>query len=122
MGILGMVPFFHQLKKDSQTLFMNCVLDRIRTLHPRQILRRMFCFVLLFSPMWGSELSLPWENLCSITVLQCEGRHPGGWDVILSKPTLLPISMCLLLYVFRCRISFLIGSSLFQQWLPCREL
>ena len=69
----------------------------------------------LESPMWGSELSLLCENLCIVIILQLVGCPPRGveFDYISSLP-LLPISLRFLLYVFSCRRSFLVGSSLFS--------
>ena len=70
----------------------------------------------LGSLMWGSELSLLWENLCNITILQFVGCLPRdmGFDYIASPPLLL-VSFWFLLYVFSYRRSFLVGSSLFHQ-------
>ena len=34
---------------------------------------------------WGSELSLMWENLCSVIILQFVGHPPWGvWDLLMS--------------------------------------
>ena len=69
-------------------------------------------------PDVGSELSLLWENFCDIIILQFVGHPPGWYGIWLycecAPPT---ISLWFLLYVFGCRISFLIGSSLFYWWL-----
>ena len=58
--------------------------------------------------MWDSELSVLWENLCSIIILQFVGHPPGGmgFDYIASPPFLL-ISLWFFLYAFSCRSAFL---------------
>ena len=67
----------------------------------------------LGSLMWGSELSLLWENLRDIIILQFVGCPPRGYEVwLFCKCAPLP-SHCGLFFVFGCRISFLVGSSLF---------
>ena len=71
----------------------------------------------LGSLTWDSELSLPWEDFCSSS--QAAGHPPSGYGVWLCRgcapPTLL---LWFFLYVFECRISFLVGSSVFfHQWL-----
>ena len=67
------------------------------------------------SPTWGSDLSLLWENLCSVIILQFVGHPTGvmGLDYIVSPPVL-PTPLWFLLYVFSCRRSFLVGSGLFH--------
>ena len=63
--------------------------------------------------MWGSELSLLWENFCGIIVFQFVSWPPGvyGFDFTVIVPLLL--SCCGFFFVFGCRISFLVGSSAF---------
>ena len=68
----------------------------------------------LGSLTWGSELSLLWENLCNIIILQFVGCPPRGMG--LDYITSLHILLWFLLYIFSCR-SFLIGSGLFHRWL-----
>ena len=72
----------------------------------------------LGSLICGSELSLLWENLHDIIILQSPTPGDMGFDYIVS-PLLLPISW-FFPYVFSCRWSFLEGSSLFHQLLFCR--
>lgn len=58
--------------------------------------------------MWGSGLSLQWQNFCGTVVLQSVGSAPDGYGTwfyhTCTPPTVSP------LFVFRCRVSFLIGS------------
>ena len=70
----------------------------------------------LGSLKWGSELSLLWENLCDIIISSLWVAHLAsmGFDYIVNV-LLLP-SCCDFFFVFGCRISFLVGSSLF-----CRQ-
>ena len=66
----------------------------------------------LGSLMWGPELSLQWEIFCGTVVFQFLGHAMGmGFDFIAIAP-LLP-SRCGFLIVFGCRVSFLVGSSIF---------
>ena len=62
---------------------------------------------------WGSELSLLWENFCGIIIFQFVACPPGcmGFDFVTIAP-LLP-SHCGFFFVFGCRITFLVGSSIF---------
>ena len=80
----------------------------------------------LRSLTWGSGLSLLWENLCYIIILQFEDRPAKGYGIWLYLPLQVcpysPVSLWFLLYVFSCRRSFLVGSSFFHQWLFCRWL
>ena len=61
----------------------------------------------LGSLIWGSELSLLWENFCGIIIFQFmnfpHGRY-GIWFYCFWEP-LLP-SCCGLFFVFGCRVSF----------------
>ena len=59
----------------------------------------------LGSLIWGSELSLLWENFCDIIVLWFVGCPPRGmdFDFIVIVPVLPP---CRGFFVFGCRISF----------------
>ena len=71
----------------------------------------------LRSLTWGSELSLLWEKLCNTIIFQfvgCPSRRYGICLFITYAP-LLP-SCCGFFFVFGCRISFFVGSSLFCQW------
>ena len=75
--------------------------------------------------MWGSELSLLWEILWNIIILQFVAVPRGGgghieFDYIVSLPLLL-VLLWFLLYVFSCT-SFLVGFRLFHRWLFCRLL
>ena len=55
-------------------------------------------------PEWDSELSLLWENLCHIIILQFVGRPAGGYGIYyIATPLLLPVSLWFLPYVFSCR-------------------
>ena len=63
--------------------------------------------------MWGSELSLLWENVCNIISLQSVGHPPGGRGIWLYHRSVPP--PLLLLYVFSSRKSFLVVCSLFHQ-------
>ena len=67
------------------------------------------CLTLQLSCLiWGSGLSLQWQNFCGTVVLQSVGSAPdryGTWFYhTCTPPTVSP------LFVFRCRVSFLIGS------------
>ena len=65
----------------------------------------------LGSLAWGSELSLLWENLCSIMSFQFVGGLVGmGFGYIVTAPFL---PSCCGFFVFGCRLSFWKGSSLF---------
>ena len=66
----------------------------------------------LGSLTWGSESSLQWVDFCGIIVLQFVS-HPAvmGFDFIVIVP-LLP-SHCGFSFVFGCRVSFLVCSSIF---------
>ena len=63
---------------------------------------------------WGSELSLMLGNLCDAIIFQCVGHPLSGYGIC---------SYCLFpshfgfFFVFGYRLSFLVGSSLFCQWL-----
>ena len=72
----------------------------------------------LGSLMWGSDLSLLWENLCNIIILQFVGHPPRGYGFACIVS--LPLLLWFLLYVFSCRRSFPEGFSLFQWWSFCR--
>ena len=56
--------------------------------------------------MWGSELTLLWENLCDIIILQVVGHPPSGYGIWFycksAPPTFLNV-VWFLLYVFSCR-------------------
>ena len=72
--------------------------------------------------VWGSGLSLLWENN-SMTFLQFVGQPCWGvvgFDCIMS-PLLLPLSLWFR-HVFSCRKSVLVGSSLCHWQLFCRQL
>ena len=72
----------------------------------------------LESLMWGSEVSLLWENFWDIIIFQFVGLPPRGYGTWLyCKCTPPPPSHCGFFFVFGSRISFLVGSSLFCQWL-----
>lgn len=75
----------------------------------------------LGSLMWGSGLSFLWENLCNI--LQGMNHPPGRYGILLyHKFTPSPSLIVGPVYVFICRKSFLVGSSLIHPWLFCRSL
>ena len=57
------------------------------------------------SLIWGSELSLLWENFCDTIVIQFMGCPPGELIILQVCPSFCLIGF--LLYVFGCRISFL---------------
>ena len=59
----------------------------------------------LRSLMWGSELSLLWENLCNIIILKFVGCPPGRYRILSSH--------CDFFFVFGCKICFLVVSSPF---------
>ena len=67
----------------------------------------------LESLMWSSEFSLLWENLCNIIIFQFVGRPPGRYGIGLYHGDALLPCCCGFFFVFRCRISFLVGLSLF---------
>ena len=56
--------------------------------------------------MWGSELTLLWENLCDIIILQVVGHPPSEYGIWFycksASPTFLSVVL-FLLYVFSCR-------------------
>ena len=57
------------------------------------------------SLIWGSELSLLWENFCDTIVIQFMGCPPGELIILQVCPSFCLIGF--LLYVFGCRISIL---------------
>ena len=63
---------------------------------------------------WGSELSLMLGNLCDAIIFQCVGHPLSGYGICLY--CLFP-SHFGFFFVFGYRLSFLVGSSLFCQWL-----
>ena len=65
----------------------------------------------LGSPMWGSELSLLWENLSSLWVAHPEGT---GFNYF-ARLFLLPVSLWPFFIEFHCGRSFLVGSGLFHR-------
>ena len=78
----------------------------------------------LGSLMWGSELSLQWDNLWDRVIFSLWVTHPAGmgFDYIVKVP-LLP-SHCGSFFIFGCRISFMVGSRVFlsivvQQLVSC---
>lgn len=71
----------------------------------------------LWSPPGCSELVTPMGELLQCDYSPLVGYHWGkGLDYIASLH-LLPISLWLLLHVFRCKRSFLVGFSIFLRWL-----
>ena len=67
----------------------------------------------LGSQTWGSALSLLWDNFSGTIVFQLVGSPPMGmgFDFIVIVPVL--PSCCGLFIFFKCRVSFLVGSSSF---------
>ena len=70
----------------------------------------------LGSLIQASELSLLWENSCGTIIFQFVVHPPGMYEIcfFITVVPLLP-SPCGFFFVFECRVSFLIGSSIF--WL-----
>ena len=62
----------------------------------------------------SSEFSLQWENLCVIIILQFVGCPPAGYHMVFDHvmKALLLTCHCGFFFVFGCKISFLVGSSL----------
>ena len=68
----------------------------------------------LGSLMWCWELSLLWENLCGIIIFQFLGCPPSRYGICFyHNCTPPPPSHCGFFFVFICRVSFLVGSSVF---------
>lgn len=70
----------------------------------------------LGSLMWGSGLSLLWENLCDIFIFQFGGHSPGRNGIRLCHNSAPPAVLLWLLFT-ECEIPVLVGSSLLYQWL-----
>ena len=67
----------------------------------------------LGSLKWGSEISLQWENFCSIIVFQFVGHPPVGHEIWFYCYCTPPTMSLWLFFVFGCRVSFLVCYSIF---------
>ena len=63
--------------------------------------------------MWGSEFWLLSESLCDITISQFEGAHLVSMGFVFYQWLCLLYHLIVVAFVFGCRISLLIGSSVF---------
>jgi len=66
--------------------------------------------------MWGLEFSGLSENLCNVIILSLCVAHLEDMEFGFIYLPFLPLLLRFLLYVFICRGSFLVGSTLFYQW------